>query len=70
VLQETLARCRRLGLEVALLPQRRDLDTPDDLHRLAADLAAGLAAGLAGRRRAHSLLEAWGLLPAGYNPPR
>jgi len=70
VLEATLARCRRLGLEVALLPERRDLDTPDDLQRFAAELAAGLAAAPAGRRRAHALLDSWGLLTAGYNPRR
>ena len=66
VFDETLARCRRLGLEVAMLPERRDLDTPADLRRV----AAGLAAGAGGCRRTQALLEAWGHVPAGYNPPR
>jgi rSAM/selenodomain-associated transferase 1 len=35
VFSETVARCRELGLRVELLPQASDVDTPDDLHRLA-----------------------------------
>lgn len=40
VLPETLARCEELGLRVELLPQAADVDTPDDLRRLAARFAA------------------------------
>lgn len=39
VLAVTLERCRELGLEVELLPPASDLDTPDDLRRLAARMA-------------------------------
>ncbi len=66
VLAETVARCRALGLEVALLPERRDLDTSEDLRRL----AAGFGAGVGGCPRTRALFEAWGRrAPAGYNPP-
>lgn len=57
VLDETLARCRRSGLEVALLPERRDLDTPEDLRRFAAALA-GRHSGIRSPR-AEALLERW-----------
>jgi rSAM/selenodomain-associated transferase 1 len=39
VLPATLERCRELGLRVELLPMASDVDTPDDLRRLAARLA-------------------------------
>ncbi|MFY9826556.1 MAG: TIGR04282 family arsenosugar biosynthesis glycosyltransferase [Thermoanaerobaculia bacterium] len=39
VLPATLERCRELGLRVELLPTAADVDTPDDLRRLAARLA-------------------------------
>jgi hypothetical protein len=39
VLAATLARCRELDLRVELLPAAADVDTPDDLRRLAARLA-------------------------------
>ena len=35
VLATTLERCRELGLRVELLPEESDVDTPDDLRRLA-----------------------------------
>ena len=35
VLSATLERCRELGLAVELLPEASDVDTPEDLHRLA-----------------------------------
>jgi uncharacterized protein len=35
VLVTTLERCRELGLRVELLPAASDVDTPDDLRRLA-----------------------------------
>jgi glycosyltransferase A (GT-A) superfamily protein (DUF2064 family) len=41
VLPATLARCRELGLAVELLPTAADVDTPDDLRRLAARMAGG-----------------------------
>jgi uncharacterized protein len=40
VLAQTLERARRLGWRVALLEPHEDVDTPDDLDRLAARLAA------------------------------
>lgn len=60
VLAETLDRCRELGLRVELLPVEADVDTPDDLRRLAAELAEGDL----GCPRTRSLLAAWGRLPA------
>jgi rSAM/selenodomain-associated transferase 1 len=39
VLPATLERCRELGLTVELLPEASDLDTPDDLRRLAVRMA-------------------------------
>lgn len=41
VLAATLERCRELGLVHRLLPEGRDVDTPDDLRRLAEALAEG-----------------------------
>ncbi|HEY0511277.1 MAG TPA: TIGR04282 family arsenosugar biosynthesis glycosyltransferase [Thermoanaerobaculia bacterium] len=40
VLPATLERCRELGLAVELLPAASDVDTPEDLRRLAARMAA------------------------------
>lgn len=60
VLAQTLERCRELGLEVAMLPVAADVDTPDDLRRLAARLAEG-PDGACPRTR--ELLAAWQLLP-------
>lgn len=39
VFSETLVRCRELGLRVELLPRASDVDTPDDLRRLALRMA-------------------------------
>jgi len=39
VLPATLERCRELGLAVEMLPTASDLDTPDDLRRLAVRMA-------------------------------
>jgi len=39
VLAATLDRCRELGLRVELLPEASDVDTPEDLRRLAARMA-------------------------------
>jgi uncharacterized protein len=58
-LEATLARCRELGLTVELLPQAADVDTPEDLRRLASRLAE--APGACPRTRA--LLATWGRLP-------
>jgi rSAM/selenodomain-associated transferase 1 len=41
VFEETIARCRGLQLRVALLPPCYDVDTPEALARLEAELAAG-----------------------------
>ena len=41
VFPATLERCRELGLAVELLPMAADVDTPDDLRRLAASMAEG-----------------------------
>jgi len=55
VFAATLARCRELGLRVELLPQAADVDTPDDLRRLASLLVAGDL----GCPRTRGLLHAW-----------
>jgi uncharacterized protein len=60
VFPQTLARCRELGLEPALLPRAADVDTPADLRRLAAQLATGDL----GCPRTRALLAAWRRLPA------
>jgi rSAM/selenodomain-associated transferase 1 len=57
VLDQTLARCRELGLEVALLELGHDVDTPADLPRLGSYLAAHPAAC----PRTRDLFERWGL---------
>jgi rSAM/selenodomain-associated transferase 1 len=40
VLATTLERCRELGLRVELLPEASDVDTPEDLRRLAGRMIA------------------------------
>jgi uncharacterized protein len=65
VLAETLARCRELALEVALLPGGMDVDEPADLARLAARLAAGQEPECP---RTRALLAAWGRLPESSAP--
>jgi rSAM/selenodomain-associated transferase 1 len=59
VLPQTLERCRELGLRVELLPMASDVDTPEDLRRLAARLAVEEL----GCPRTRALLGAWGRLP-------
>ena len=59
VLAATLARCAELGLTPALLPAEADVDTPEDLERLAGELARG---GRADCPRTTALLAAWGRL--------
>jgi uncharacterized protein len=59
VLPATLDRCRELGLAVELLPTATDVDTPEDLRRLAASMSAGDL----GCPRTRELLAAWGRLP-------
>jgi rSAM/selenodomain-associated transferase 1 len=61
VLEETLARADTLGLAVELLEPGSDVDTPDDLRRLARELAGDPAtAALCPRTR--DLLAAWGVM--------
>ncbi len=59
VLAATLERCRELGLRVELLPLAADVDTPDDLRRLAARMATSDL----GCPRTRDLLGSLGLLP-------
>jgi uncharacterized protein len=59
VLSATLARCRELGLRVELLPEAADVDTPEDLRRLAGILVADDL----GCPRTRRLLASWGRLP-------
>ena len=61
VLPTTLERCRELGLQVELLETASDVDTPEDLARLAGELArdAELAATCPLTR---DLLASWGRL--------
>ena len=66
VLADTLARCRELGLAVELLPEASDVDTPDDLRRLAARMAEADADLDCPRTRA--LLASLGLLTSQPTP--
>jgi uncharacterized protein len=59
VLASTVERCRDLGLKVVLLPAASDVDTPEDLRRLAATMASGDL----GCPRTRDLLRIWGRLP-------
>lgn len=60
VLEVTLKRCRDAGLQVELLPQSWDVDRPEDLERLAEELAAGEME----LPRTRSLLRRWNRLPS------
>jgi uncharacterized protein len=60
VLPATLERCRELGLAVELLPPAADVDTSEDLHRLAEQMVSGDL----GCPRTRQLLGAWRRLPA------
>lgn len=60
VLSETLERCRELAVE--LLPPASDVDTPEDLRRLAARLASDTGDDL-GCPRTRELLRAWQRIP-------
>lgn len=64
VLSSTLERCRELGFDTQLLPPESDVDTPDDLRRLAASLIAGDR----GCPRTRALLDSWGWLDGGPVP--
>lgn len=59
VLPATLDRCRELGLALEMLPPASDVDTPEDLARLAARMTGGDL----GCPRTRTLLEAWGRIP-------
>src|SRR5436305_1547106 len=67
VLAATLDRCRELGLRVELLPEASDVDTPEDLRRLAARMAAE---GDLGCPRTRSLLTSLGLLQSQIQNPK
>ncbi|HET9211274.1 MAG TPA: TIGR04282 family arsenosugar biosynthesis glycosyltransferase [Thermoanaerobaculia bacterium] len=67
VLAATLDRCRELGLAVELLPEASDVDTPEDLHRLAARMAEE---GDLGCPRTHALLASLGLLQSKIQNPK
>jgi rSAM/selenodomain-associated transferase 1 len=58
VLDQTLERCREVGLEVALLAPESDVDTPADLERLIQELRASPQ----DCPRTRLLLERWGRL--------
>jgi rSAM/selenodomain-associated transferase 1 len=60
VLPATLGRCRELGLKVELLPPASDVDTSEDLRRLAERMVAGDL----GCPRTRELLGAWNRLPS------
>jgi hypothetical protein len=64
VLPSTLERCRELGLTVELLPTASDLDTPDDLRRLASRMAVSDL----GCPRTRDLLVALGFIAAVPDP--
>lgn len=59
VLAQTLERCGELGITPELLPVAADVDTPEDLNRLARRMVAGDL----GCPRTRGLLAAWGRLP-------
>jgi hypothetical protein len=61
VLAATLDRCRELGLAVELLPAAADVDTPEDLRRLAGSLEQGDL----GCPRTRTLLDGLGFLKSG-----
>lgn len=64
VLPATLERCRELGLTVELLPTASDVDTPDDLRRLAARMTGSDL----GCPRTRDLLAALGFIAAIPDP--
>ena len=61
VLPATLERCRELGLAVELLPEASDVDTPEDLRRLAQRLAEDTGSDL-GCPRTRDLLQSLRLM--------
>ena len=66
VLAATLARCRELGLTVELLPAASDVDTPEDLRRLAARMAEDDL----GCPRTRALLGSLGFLQSKIQNPK
>jgi rSAM/selenodomain-associated transferase 1 len=66
VLAATLERCRELGLAVELLPEAADVDTPEDLRRLAGSLEHGDS----GCPRTRALLATLGLLQPQIPDPK
>ncbi len=67
VLPATLVRCRELGLTVELLPMAADVDTPEDLRRLAARMAGD---GDLGCPRTQALLASLGFLQSQIQNPK
>ena len=67
VLAAQLDRCRELGLAVELLPAASDVDTPEDLRRLAARMAEQ---GDLGCPRTWSLLASMGFLQSQIQNPK
>jgi len=59
VLPTTQERCRELGLRLELLPVASDVDTPDDLRRLAARMATSDL----GCPRTREVLVSLGIIP-------
>jgi uncharacterized protein len=57
VFPDTVERCRELGLRLELLPQASDVDTPEDLDRLARRMTEDDDLGCP---RTRALLAAWG----------
>ena len=66
VLPTTLARCRELGLAAELLPEASDVDTPEDLRRLAKRMTDGDL----GCPRTRALLSSLGLLQSKIQNPK
>lgn len=65
VLAQTLERCRELAIVPELLPEAADVDTPEDLDRLAQRMAASDL----GCPRTRALLAAWGRVPVEVAAP-
>lgn len=64
VLQTTLERCRNAGLQVELLPESWDVDRPEDVGRLAAELDTKSL----DLPRTRHLLDLWGVRPSAEAP--